>query len=97
MFRISSEAADMLKKNLLNRCSQEEFGFRLTAVDDQANGTGARIKMDFARESDSVFNAEGITILVGPESLERIADLQLDYDAARGEGFVLRSRSDGSI
>lgn len=96
MFGVSVQAADMLKKNLLESCSQAEFGFRLTATGDSRDRTAARIRMDFVRGTDRVFNANGIKILVGPESLEKVADLQLDYDESADSGFVLKPRSQNS-
>lgn len=93
MFAVTTEAVNMLKQNLLKTCSQAEFGFRLLATAGDEEEATVRITMDFARAEDQVINADGVNILIGPASLNKISDLQLDYDGSSTGGFILIPRS----
>jgi len=75
--RLDANTIEVLRANLVQKCSEVGLGFRMAEVDDKA-GKAVFINMDRAREGDLVFHRDGITFFLDSVSALHLGDRELD-------------------
>lgn len=91
MVTLSSTAADKLREILVAE-QAEEKGLRIRVVSGGCSGYSYDMIFDDAGDGDSVFEHEGVKLLVDGESLPLLSGAEIDYKEELGHaGFTIKN------
>jgi Fe-S cluster assembly iron-binding protein IscA len=84
MIDITSNAASILKRNILQSCFEAGLGYRLSFASKENGDKSIILVLDQVREGDAVLELEGLKIFIDHDSLSLAAGGEIDYiyDAA---------------
>lgn len=90
---ITARAAEEVKKIKADNKIPEEYGLRLGVRGGGCSGMSYVLAFDEKpRESDKVFQIEGLTVFVDPKSLFYLSGTTLDFnDTLNARGFVFNN------
>jgi Fe-S cluster assembly iron-binding protein IscA len=90
MVSTSNRAAEQLREQLIDKCSEIGIGFRMLVSTDEFGQTNFSIKLDRRHQEDEVIETNGVKIFLDSASAARISDYQLDYQDELDGGFFLK-------
>lgn len=87
MVTLTDSAIEMLKDMVGDR-GPEENALRIYIKPGGCSGFSYGMALDAANENDSVFDVDGLKVVVDKESMELVSGSQVDYvDDLTGRGF----------
>jgi Fe-S cluster assembly iron-binding protein IscA len=89
MLNISSQAAEKLREELIDKCFQANLGFRILVGDSESGEATFNIKFDLQRQGDEVIESDGVKVFLDTSSAAQIKDGQVCYRDEPGGGFFL--------
>jgi Fe-S cluster assembly iron-binding protein IscA len=89
MLSISSQAAEKLREELIDKCFQAKLGFRILAGGSESGEAAFNIKFDMQRQGDKVIESDGVKIFIDTFSAAQIVGCQVDYRDEPEDGFFL--------
>lgn len=88
MISLTPSAVEHLRNLLNTQQAQEDSGLRLAVERGGCAGLQYIMKIDAPQEGDSLFEQDGVRLIVGRDSLEHLDNSQVDYmDALNDSGF----------
>lgn len=83
-----TDSAVQVLKDMVEERGPEESALRIYIKPGGCSGFSYGMALDGANENDSVFDIEGLKVVVDNESLELVSGSQVDYvDDLTGRGF----------
>jgi Fe-S cluster assembly iron-binding protein IscA len=89
MLNISSQAAEKLREELIDKCFQANLGFRILAGDSESGEAAFNIKFDMQRQGDEVIESDGVKVFLDTSSAAQVKGYQVGYRDELGGGFFL--------
>jgi Fe-S cluster assembly iron-binding protein IscA len=84
MIDITSNAASILKRNMLQSCFDAGIGYRLAFASKENGDKSVILKIDQVQEEDEILDLDGLKIFIDRDSLSLVRGGEIDYiyDAA---------------
>ena len=89
MINVSTRAADRLKEELIQKCLDAGFGFRILIATDGNGKVLSSMKFDRQRRGDAVIDLGGVKLFSDPANVSRVKDYHLEYLDYPDSGFFL--------
>ncbi|MCS7011939.1 MAG: iron-sulfur cluster assembly accessory protein [Anaerolineales bacterium] len=88
---LTPSAAEMIRQLIKERKLDDSFAFRIYIAGRTCSGFRYGLALDnHPLENDSVFESEGVKILIDEDSLQYLSGSVIDYiDDERGQGFLV--------
>ena len=91
LITITSAAADKVRE-LLDAEGNAELGLRIFVAGGGCSGLQYGMTLDETQESDSIFETQGVRVLIDEMSAEYISGSEVDYvDSLMGAGFTVNN------
>jgi len=85
---VTARAVEALREALAAEGPEADLGVRLAVVGGGCSGLQYELEIDQRRPTDTVVEAEGVSLLLDPKSAIYLKGITLDYqDGLRGKGF----------
>lgn len=92
MISLTSSAIDHLKSLIAEKQAAPGTGLRLSVEKGGCAGMQYVMSLDQSREGDVVHNQEGVSVIIGPDSLSYLQGCEIDYvDSLADSGFKLNN------
>lgn len=91
MLTVTQNAAEQIKK-LQSNMKAEEKCLRISVISGGCSGNQYKMDFDTNSEDDTKINSNGVTILVGKDSVPLLSGMNLDYvEGLEGSTFVFNN------
>jgi len=91
LITITSAAAEKVRE-LLDAEGNAELGLRIFVAGGGCSGLQYGMTLDETQESDSIFETQGVRVLIDEMSAEYISGSEVDYvDSLMGAGFTVNN------
>lgn len=91
LITITSAAAEKVRE-LLDAEGNPELGLRIFVAGGGCSGLQYGMTLDEAQDSDSIFETQGVRVLIDEMSAEYISGSEVDYvDSLMGAGFTVNN------
>ncbi len=91
LITITSAAAEKVRE-LLDAEGNPELGLRIFVAGGGCSGLQYGMTLDETQESDSIFETQGVRVLIDEMSAEYISGSEVDYvDSLMGAGFTVNN------
>lgn len=92
MITLTTSAIEHLKSLLAEKNAGAGTGLRLRVEKGGCAGMQYVMGLDASKEDDSVYTEDGVSVIIGPESVEYLRGCQIDYvDSLADSGFKLNN------
>ena len=92
MIQLTDQALHHLRLLLTERSDDAGIGLRLTVERGGCAGMQYTMRVDMAAEGDSIFEREGVAVIVDAESLRYLDGSEIDYvDELNDSGFKVKN------